>query len=210
MPHIIKEAQEFPAWCELRSFAMLRPEEGVASVVPERSGERVISVKGSVNVAQNGRAMVLAQGQFIDLQADGGPATVMAVSSGAEAMHLSGHWGARLGGCGVFTASDVEVPADRGDPVTYVKTTNIDSHFHDCDEYWIMLEGRATVVVAGEAAEVTSGDCLCIGMGRHHDMPHAPEPVRAVYFETGLSGAARLGHLWEHTHGPAIPAEGRD
>lgn len=210
MPRIVTEGQTFPDWCELRSFTMLRPAEAGTVLTPAQRRDRVLAVKGSVNVAQDGRAMVLAQGQFLDLAPDGGPATVTPVAAGAEAMHLSGNWGARLGGCGVFTATDVASPTDRGDPVNYAKTTNIDSHYHDCDEYWILLEGRATVVVAGDAAEVGPGDCLCIGMGRHHDMPHAPEPVRAVYFETGLSGAERLGHLWNHTHGLAVPAAGRD
>jgi mannose-6-phosphate isomerase-like protein (cupin superfamily) len=210
MPRIVQEAQEFPDWCELRAFAMLRPGDGPATVLMSRSSERVLAVKGSVNVNQGVRGIVLAQGQFLDLDVQSGPASVTAVSSGAEAMHLSGTWGLRLGGCGVFTATDVATPTDRGDPVPYPKTTNIDSHYHDCDEYWIMLEGRATVVVAGEAAEVGPGDCLCIGTGRHHDMPHAPEAVRAVYFETSLTGAMRLGHLWNHTHGKAVATNGRD
>ncbi len=39
----------------------------------------------------------------------------------------------------------------------------------------------------------------------HHDFPRAFEPVKAVYFETTLDGQKRLGHLCEHTHGPAQP-----
>jgi mannose-6-phosphate isomerase-like protein (cupin superfamily) len=49
------------------------------------------------------------------------------------------------------------------------------------------------------------GDCLAIGMGHHHDFPLVTLPVRAVYFETTLEGEKRRGHLWEHTHGPAVP-----
>jgi mannose-6-phosphate isomerase-like protein (cupin superfamily) len=94
--------------------------------------------------------------------------------------------------------------------VRYPKSTAIDRHYHDCDEYWIVLAGRATVVVGDDAAEMVPGDCLCIGMGRHHDMPQAPEPVMAVYFETSLERQRRVGHLWEHTHGRAVPAGGRD
>ena len=70
-----------------------------------------------------------------------------------------------MGGCGIFTARDTDSPSNRGDPVAYDKSTSVDSHYHDCDEYWILLEGRATVVVNQEAAEMRSGDCLCIGMG---------------------------------------------
>jgi len=30
--------------------------------------------------------------------------------------------------------------------------------------------------------------------------------LNAVYFETTLEGAMRDGHLWEHSHGKAVPA----
>jgi mannose-6-phosphate isomerase-like protein (cupin superfamily) len=58
-------------------------------------------------------------------------------------------------------------------------------------------------VVDGEHLAVAPGDCLLIPMGAMHDMPDAPEPVKAVYFESSLRGAKRIGHLWQHTHGPA-------
>ena len=62
-------------------------------------------------------------------------------------------------------------PSDTGDPVAYAKTTSIDSHYHDCDEYWIVLEGAATVVVGDRHMKVAAGDCVPIGMGHHHDLP---------------------------------------
>ncbi len=37
------------------------------------------------------------------------------------------------------------------------------------------------------------------------DAKEAFEPIAGVYFETTLEGHKRLGHLWEHTHGPAEP-----
>lgn len=32
--------------------------------------------------------------------------------------------------------------------------------------------------------------------------PQVFETIKGVYFETTLQGQKRLGHLWEHTHGP--------
>ena len=209
-PRILRQAQPFPDWCELRAFTTLHPGAAGVTVICSHPRERILNTRGEVKIVQADQETILAQGAFHELDPQAGPATVTALSEDAEAMHLSGNWTSPLGGCGVFTACDVASPSDKGDPVSYAKTTNVDRHYHDCDEYWIVLEGRATVVVADAFAELTPGDCLCIGMGRHHDMPHAPEPVRAVYFETTLSGAGRTGHLWEHTHGPAVPTEGRE
>jgi mannose-6-phosphate isomerase-like protein (cupin superfamily) len=90
--------------------------------------------------------------------------------------------------------------------VGYAKTTNFDSHYHDCDEYWIVLEGRGVAVSEGKSYQVGPGDCVATGMGHHHDFPQASEPIKAVYFETTLQGQERLGHLWDHRHGPAEPA----
>jgi mannose-6-phosphate isomerase-like protein (cupin superfamily) len=171
--------------------------------------ERVVAA-GRVVLGQGSAAMVLAPGQFLDLQPGGGACTVRGLAPDAMAVRLTGDWPGAIGGCGVFTVENIAAPSDRGDPVGYPKATRIDRHYHDCDEYWILLTGRATAVVGDEAAEMAPGDCLCIGMGRHHDMPQAPDPVTAVYFETSLERQRRIGHLWEHTHGPAVPAEGRD
>jgi mannose-6-phosphate isomerase-like protein (cupin superfamily) len=63
------------------------------------------------------------------------------------------------------------------------------------------------VVVDNQHLEMRPGDCLPIPMGAMHDMPDAPEPVKAVYFETTLRGKKRTGHLWQHTHGPAVREE---
>jgi mannose-6-phosphate isomerase-like protein (cupin superfamily) len=120
-------------------------------------------------------------------------------------VRLSGRWGADLGGCGIFRVVRQDNPVNRGDPVSYPKTTSVDVHYHDCDEYWIMLEGAGTARVGARQIPVQPGDCVTIGMGHHHDFPLVDAPVKAVFFETTLEGAKRVGHLWNHTHGPAQP-----
>jgi mannose-6-phosphate isomerase-like protein (cupin superfamily) len=122
-------------------------------------------------------------------------------------MLIGGHWGAETGGSGVFTVAESDEPSNPGDPVDYERRTRFDNHYHDCDEYWLIVDGRGTAVSEGRHSEIGPGDCVATRMGDHHDLPLAPEPVRGVYFETTLKGQRRLGHLWEHTHGPAIPAE---
>jgi mannose-6-phosphate isomerase-like protein (cupin superfamily) len=194
-----------PNWCEAAEFGIHDLAGSEVSIPATHRSGRVLATGGSVQAAQGARSQVLREGQFFDYAA--GESVVLRGTSG-QPVHFAGDWGSELGGCGVFRASNVDSPSDRGDPVSYPKHTNVDSHYHDCDEYWLLLEGRATVVVDGEHAEMRPGDCLPIAMGLHHDMPTAPEPVKAVYFEATLRGLKRIGHLWTHTHGrPTRPEE---
>jgi len=80
---------------------------------------------------------------------------------------------------------------------------------HDCDEYWILVEGGGVVYSENKKYDVEAGDCVITGRGHHHDFPMANGHVYAVYFETTLEGAMRDGHLWEHSHGKAVPAADR-
>lgn len=71
-----------------------------------------------------------------------------------------------------------------------------DLHFHDADEYWIILSGRACVV--SENVEYTVGpqDILCTQMGEEHDILEILEsPLCIFWFEDELRGLKRPGHL---------------
>ncbi len=198
-----------PDWCELREFAIHKLVAGMRVVMPSGSRRRVLVTSGTVQyVREDGSSVVLKERQFLDA-GDFGSIAILAVSQVAEVVCLSGKWGDELGGCGIFEVGNVENPTDAGDPVAYPKRTTIDSHYHDCDEYWIVLSGRGTVVVGERVGQVGAGDCVPIRMGHHHDLPEVADPIRAVFFETTLQGEKRVGHLWNHTHGPARPQSGR-
>ncbi len=202
MPLIQEHDQDFPAWCELRSFEIVRLGPGATSFIISPAAE-----PKSVLIVGRGHAKTdtasLEEGDILDLE--GASATFVAGVAGATLIRLSGHWGHETGGLGLFGVHEADSPTDTGDPVEYLKATTFDAHFHDCDEYWIVFEGRGTAVSEEIAWSVAPGDCIATGMGHHHDFPQASEPVRAVFFETTLQGAKRKGHLWNHTHGPAIP-----
>ena len=205
MVSMVREGQPFPAWCELEAFAIHDIAPGQPRPVAiDRPRARLLVTAGSCQVRQGSSSQVLREGQFIALHA--GEASLLAHSA-AQAVVLQGRWDDELGGCGVFRAENVASPSDRGDPVAYPKHTNIDAHFHDCQEFWLLLDGEATVVVGAGHAPMRPGDCLPIPMGAMHDMPDAPQPAKAVYFETTLRGRKRTGHLWQHTHGPAQQEE---
>lgn len=201
---VFREGEAPPTWCELEAFRIIRMIPDAISderrVAPR---ERILVTLGAVQVRQGARSMVLRDGQFADVVGDAWE--VRAGSRAAEFVRLSGRWGEELGGCGIFRAVNEDHPVNAGDPVAYGKTTSVDSHYHDCDEYWIVLEGAGTVVVGERHIGVQPGDCVPIGTGHHHDLPLVDTPVKAVYFETTLEGRKRIGHLWNHTHGPAAP-----
>jgi mannose-6-phosphate isomerase-like protein (cupin superfamily) len=193
------------AWCELERFELitLQRDEAVARTPATRT-ERLLGTSGTCQLRRGNASLLLKEAQFIDIDPRGGEWTVLGASDNAQFVRLSGHWGHDLGGCGIFRVQRSDA-GDKGDPVTYPKHTAIDRHYHDCDEYWIILEGSGEVVVDDKHTKVRPGDCLCIGTGHPHDFPLIDAPVKAVYFETTLYGRKRTGHLWNHTNGTAEP-----
>ena len=195
-----------PAWCELTGFRLVTFNDASPTGFRRQAArERLLVTASAVQVKFRGGSQVFSERQFFDLPEGADEYLVAPVRAGAQALLLMGNWGDELGGCGIFTARNEESPQDRGDPVDYQKHTSIDSHYHDCDEYWIGLEGWGEAIVGGRLIRFGAGECVPIRTGHHHDLPNAPEGIRALFFETTLTGKKRVGHLWEHTHGPAVP-----
>ncbi len=122
-------------------------------------------------------------------------------------VRISGSWAEPVGSSGVFELGNSDHPRNDGDAVRYPRSTAFDNHFHDCDEYWIIAEGRCLAVSEQTLHTLGPGDCLATRMGVHHDIPLVIEPVTGVYFEGTLRGKKRPGHLWEYRDGPpAVPA----
>ncbi|MGD2103474.1 MAG: hypothetical protein PVG83_14675 [Acidimicrobiia bacterium] len=185
-----------PAWSELRRYEVIRAEAGESLSLPASADRRkIIVVTGSVE--PSGQAMV-ERGASIDIDREDDFSCVATESTVLVVMQ--GTWGDETGKSGVFDPEDIPSPVE-GDPAPYEKTTLFDNHYHDCDEYWVIVEGRGVGVSEGVHYELGPGDCLATRMGDHHDFPLVRERVTAVFFETTLRGRRRLGHLWAHTHG---------
>lgn len=195
-----RSGDALPRWCELRSFEIHDLQQG-QSVAQSRKAdkERLVAAFGTTQILLPSGSIILKENQFYDVPAEGW--TLRGCSQRAQIVRLSGQWGSDMGGCGIFRAANQDKPSDNGDAVAYRKTTSIDSHYHDCDEYWIILDGGGTVVIDERHIEVKPGDCVAIGMGHQHDLPVVTAPLKAVFFETSLQGSKRVGHLWQHTHG---------
>jgi mannose-6-phosphate isomerase-like protein (cupin superfamily) len=206
---VFRSGEAPPGWCELDGFDIIDLSEG-RDVEQSRRGrtERLLAASGTTQLLLPDGSIILKESQFIDL-ASSEAWRLRACSPKAQMVRLSGRWGRDLGGCGIFRVIEQEKPINIGDPVSYAKRTSVDSHYHDCDEYWIILEGAGSVVVGDRHMSVSPGDCVPIGMGHHHDMPLVSAPAKAVFFETTLERQKRVGHLWTHTHGAAQPAAER-
>lgn len=206
MPVFKSGKNQAPAWCELEWFEIVElPAGGEHRFARDGKKEKLIVGRGSCQVVCAGREVAAERGANLDIQGDDAPFAVLDAQADTVLIRMCGHWGEETGGSGLFEVHNEDGREDRGDPFDYEKTTRFDSHFHDCDEYWILFEGKGTAVSEGRQYEVEPGDCVATGMGYHHDFPRVESPVRAVYFETTMAGQKRRGHLWEHEHGKAAP-----
>jgi mannose-6-phosphate isomerase-like protein (cupin superfamily) len=70
-----------------------------------------------------------------------------------------------------------------------------DRHYHDCDEYWLVFEGRAVIEIDDERYSIEPGDIVCTEVGREHDFLQVFETVRGFWFEAVLKPGGRAGHL---------------
>ena len=195
-----------PEWCEMEYFDILHLPAGARHRY-ERTGakEKLVVGKGRCRIRTGDQVFDAEERANLDLTAPDDRFEIEEVAEDVTLIRMCGRWGDETGGSGLFAVDRTDKRKDRGDPVSYTKETSFDSHFHDCDEYWIIFEGYGIAVSEGKCYEVGPGDCVATGMGHHHDFPQVDEPVKAVYFETTMEGRKRPGHLWTHTHGPAEP-----
>ncbi|MFZ4508320.1 MAG: cupin domain-containing protein [Fimbriimonas sp.] len=69
-------------------------------------------------------------------------------------------------------------------------------HFHDCDEYYFIVEGRLKVQSEGIEYEMAKGDVLFTRMGDEHAILEVYEDTKLFWLEGPLQGRKRLGHLF--------------
>ena len=78
-----------------------------------------------------------------------------------------------------------------------------EAHYHDCDEFVFMLEGRMLMRSEGVDHVVVPGDVLVTRMGDKHEIIEILEDTRYFWLEGQLRGERRHGHL--HCDGKANP-----
>jgi len=80
----------------------------------------------------------------------------------------------------------------------------VEMHFHDCEEFWFVLDGKARVTTEGVEHVVGPGDVVCTHMGDEHALLEILEaPYQQVWMECNLRGPRRRGHLHKPDEPPA-------
>ena len=76
------------------------------------------------------------------------------------------------------------------------KGTSVEPHFHDSEEFWFVLDGKARVMTEGNEHIVEKGDVVCTHMGDEHAILEiVEEPYIQVWIECNVRGQKRSGHL---------------
>jgi mannose-6-phosphate isomerase-like protein (cupin superfamily) len=210
MPRFRGEPGSPPPWCEVESFELIRllPHESRHIDLLSRK-ELLFAVTGTCSVMLGGELRDLPNGGHLEL----GPAErgydLLQTLEQSTIVRICGRWEGEIGASGVFDLKNDSAHRNDGDPTPYPRSTTFDNHYHDCNEYWIITEGRCVAVSENRMYVLAAGDCLATGMGHHHDIPVVIEPIRGVYFEGCPGGERRSGHLWAHRDGPAFPEPDR-
>ncbi|HEY3378320.1 MAG TPA: hypothetical protein VGL77_12580 [Armatimonadota bacterium] len=206
MPIFRAGAGQAPAWCELERFELIALQRGERRQLP-RTGQRehLIVCRGLLQATSGATTSTLPEGGQLELTAAEAEGYSLTALNETLVFHAAGHWGS-ITSSGIFTARP-GTPPTHDTPYPYAKTTTFDNHYHDCDEYWIILDGHCRAVSEGQCYDVAPGDCIVTGMGWHHDVAsiEGEGPLKGVWFEGTLEGQKRVGHLWEPQHGPAEP-----
>jgi mannose-6-phosphate isomerase-like protein (cupin superfamily) len=68
-------------------------------------------------------------------------------------------------------------------------------HFHDANEYWIIIQGKGTATSEGITYELGPGDMLLTKAGDEHSLVVTEEMV-AVYYYGVMPPGGRFGYLY--------------
>jgi mannose-6-phosphate isomerase-like protein (cupin superfamily) len=68
-------------------------------------------------------------------------------------------------------------------------------HYHDCNEYWIIVNGKGICTTEGNTYEIGAGDLVLTKQGDEHSLI-VTEEMTAVYIYGVLPLGGRLGHLF--------------
>lgn len=68
-------------------------------------------------------------------------------------------------------------------------------HFHDCDEFLFMIEGKCIIRSEGVVYTLEKGDCLATRMGDEHEILEVLEDMTCFWLCTEMRGRKRPGHL---------------
>ncbi len=207
MPLIKISNNNFPDWCEVKKIKNFEiKKEDPVEIENHFSKMAIFFIEGNCEVSFEKTKDIFLQGKSILTELK--TLNINSISEKAFMTVIQGNWENEIGNYGIFTMENSLKPVNIGDPVDYERETDFDNHYHDCDEYWIILKGSGVAVSEGIKYNFKAGDCIATKAGEHHDLPKVNKKIHGIYFETTLKGEKRLGHLWDHTHKSKVNKSG--
>lgn len=70
----------------------------------------------------------------------------------------------------------------------------VELHYHDCNEYWIIISGKGICTTEGDTYEIGPGDLVLTERGQEHSLV-VTEKMNAVYIYGVMPPGGRSGHL---------------
>jgi mannose-6-phosphate isomerase-like protein (cupin superfamily) len=202
--------QELPGWSDMKKYEQVTLRRNQPTKIKNKYNKLCLVVLfGNCSVEDNGEKIKLGQGDKYYTQTKELVLNYehLYFSDKCQVMLIYGNW--EHVDVNIFIVDRFDIPENHGTPLKCYRNSGFDNHYHDFDEYWIIYKGSGVIYTEGDLYEVKTGDCVVTGMGHHHDFPIVHDIVSAIAVETQAMGQKRHGHLWEHTHGKAIPKEDR-
>jgi mannose-6-phosphate isomerase-like protein (cupin superfamily) len=200
MPLLKISENKFPDWSEVKKITQLSIEpNSTTEIIKSFQKYALFIISGECSIKVNGYEKMFLEND--SLFSDKKNILIKSANQKTEIVIVEGDWSDEIGGSAVFKMSKNSMPRNIGDPVDYPRTNDFDNHYHDFDEYWIILKGSGLAVSEGVKFKFVAGDIIATRVGDHHDLPKVYEEILGIYFETSLKGQKRIGHLWNHTHG---------
>lgn len=200
---VVKNYTELPDWAEVKFYEIINLKPNFSSdVLKKCDNEIVFIVSGTCIIYYNTGKKYLKAGGYYEFNNETKNYSIQTGNEYCSTVRIAGSWSNECGAKGVFVIDNSSMPKNIGDATDHdkIRKTDFDNHFHDCDEYWIIVNGSGKIATEGKIFEIESGNCVVTKAGMHHDFIDIYETVHGVYFETSLKGLKREGHLWNHTH----------
>ena len=74
------------------------------------------------------------------------------------------------------------------------KGQEVELHYHNCNEYWIIVSGRGICTTEGDTYEIGPGDMVLTKEGDEHSLV-VTEDMTAIYFYGKMAPGGKIGHL---------------
>lgn len=79
--------------------------------------------------------------------------------------------------------------------INYLKVgQEVELHYHDCNEYWIIVSGRGRCTTEGDSYEIGPGDMVLTKQGDEHSLI-VTEKMTAIYIYGVLPPGGKIGHF---------------